>query len=161
MVFSQVLSSAKDSSAGKRKAPEQQDAVVRKKARYNDALEVLRKQQESLQETMVIHMEASLKRLNVRLEVERLKLRSLESRQEYELEKMKQEAKKSKQEWEKRKQESEKSHQEFLKKLQEDKQSLARKKAKFDAAMLQYLLLLAKWEEEGKQGPPPPVPDWD
>ncbi|CCX30785.1 Protein of unknown function [Pyronema omphalodes CBS 100304] len=139
MVFSQVLSSPKDSSAGKRKAPGQQEVVVRKKARHNDQVERLRKQEESLKEIMMIHMEGSLERMNIRLETERLKLRSQESRQEYELEEMKQreqEMEKSKQKWEKRKQESEKSHQEFLKKHHSDMQSLARKKAKFDSAML-------------------------
>jgi hypothetical protein len=38
---------------------------------------------------------------------------------------------------------------------------IATKKAKFEAAMARYPLLVAQWEESGRTGPRPEVPDFD
>jgi hypothetical protein len=96
---------------------------------------------------MMTFQEVTAKREATKLEAQRLHLRSQESRQEFELAKGKQDL--------------EKGELELSKRKHEDEHHLAQKQAKFNAAMARYPLLLAQWEEEGRRGPRPLIPDWD
>jgi hypothetical protein len=150
---------------GGKKQPSQKQDSSHKKAKTHDPVDALSQHQRNFKETMTTYQQIVSKREEARLEGQRLTLRAQESRQAFELEMGKQDLEKGEQELAKRKHEDEHKlalgEQDLAKRKHEDEHKLAQKKARFDAAMARYSLLLAQWEQEGKQGARPSIPDWD